>query len=391
MQREPLIELLLLVASRPSPRCLHQSQRAIQQTRSYISSSRLCAVKSATTGPPPSPSKLEKDPLLRPRKAAEIPVVSGDRTTISRIPVPKRDGDENFVPAVLSRPLGLRSPPEAGENSPVDRRTLRQKRQDFEDSERAKERRKLYLRTFLRPYYQEWTRVRHHDGKSFVSNPRLFKKEKALYFPNIWGQTLAKEGDGPDGGRDTTPILRGKVSVVGIQSGQWAEEQLKTFVGTDANPRLQELFKQNKDKLQRVDINVQGDVGRAWLVRLFSSGLRRTLPGEQWTRYFMVKLPRDVRRGLTDDVRDAMGFLNTQVGYVYLLDEDCKIRWAGSGPAWDGEVDGLNGGVERLLEEYKQADPTVKQDKETRKEMVTRISPFGGLSTQENANAAATG
>jgi len=65
----------------------------------------------------------------------------------------------------------------------------------------------------------------------------------------------------------------------------------------------------------------------------------------------MVKLPRDIRRGLTDDVRDAMGLLNSQVGYVYLVDSTCKIRWAGSGHAWKGEVEGLNAAVQRLIKE----------------------------------------
>jgi ATPase complex subunit ATP10 len=61
-----------------------------------------------------------------------------------------------------------------------------------------------------------------------------------------------------------------------------------------------------------------------------------------------------VGRGLTEDVRDAMGFLNSQVGYVYLLDTECRIRWAGSGHAWKGEVEWLNMGIKRLLEETKE-------------------------------------
>jgi ATPase complex subunit ATP10 len=75
------------------------------------------------------------------------------------------------------------------------------------------------------------------------------------------------------------------------------------------------------------------------------------IPEDRWDKYFMIKLPRDIRRGLTDDVRDAMGFLNSQVGYVYLVDSSCKIRWAGSGHAWEGEVEGLNAAVQRLIQE----------------------------------------
>lgn len=307
------------------------------------------------------------------------------RSAISKIPIPQGIKGEVFTPSPLSRPLGLRSAPQVGENSPLDTRTLAQKRADLADVAKSMERRQVYLRTFFRPYFQEWRRVDHHKGKSFVSNERLFKKEKALYFPNIWGQTLAEEGDGPDGGRDTTPALKGMVTVVGMQSGQWAEEQVKTFVGAEENPRLQELLDENDGKLQRVDVNVQGDIGRAMLVKLFQGRIRKTIPKDRWDKYFMVKLPRDVRLGLTDDVRDAMGFLNTQVGYVYLLDQDCKIRWAGSGHAWPGETDNLNNGVQRLLEEFRSVKPATT----SQKEKIARIAPFGTMSNPQPAAATA--
>lgn len=202
-----------------------------------------------------------------------------------------------------------------------------------------------------------------YKGKSFVSNERLFKKEKALYFPNMWGQTLSKDGQGPDGGKDTTPALRGKISVIGIQGNNWAEEMVDTFLSPNANPELQVLLEKDAPQLQRVHINVQSDIASAFLVKLFSYRLRSTIPEDRWDRYFMVKLPRDIRLGLSDDVRDAMGFLNTRVGYVYLLDQDCKIRWAGSGHAWKGEVESLNAGIKKLLEESTVAsqEPLLRQ------------------------------
>ncbi len=67
----------------------------------------------------------------------------------------------------------------------------------------------------------------------------------------------------------------------------------------------------------------------------------------------MIKLPRDIRKGLSEEARDAMGLLNSSVGYVYLIDSTCKIRWAGSGHAWEGEVEGLNAAIGRLIHEEK--------------------------------------
>ena len=70
---------------------------------------------------------------------------------------------------------------------------------------------------------------------------------------------------------------------------------------------------------------------------------------------------RDTGVGLTEDVRDAMGLLNSQVGYIYLLDPDCRIRWAGSGHAWAGEVDSLNAGIRKLVNEAKEPVPISRQ------------------------------
>lgn len=83
-----------------------------------------------------------------------------------------------------------------------------------------------------------------------------------------------------------------------------------------------------------------------------------------------------VKRGMTNEIRDAIGLLNSKVGYVYLLDGKCRIRWAGSGICEGDEKEGLAKGVRRLIEEAKQrkvekpvADapagsaPTAKTDK----------------------------
>jgi len=335
MGREDIYSLFISIAVRPHSRCLYQR-----------------CIRHASTANSPLPPKQNPGP-----KKPSIPLHVGlDRnpdalSAISRIPIPRGERGENFIPSVLSRPLGLEHPPLPGQNSPLDRRSLRERKDEFTSYAKALERRRVYLRSFFRPYFQEWRRTEHYKGKSFVSNERLFRRDKALYFPNIWGQTLAKEGDGPTGGRDITPTITGKISLIGMQSGQWAEEQVDTFFSPKHNPELPQIIEASNGLVQRIDVNIQGDWIRAWLVKIFSGRLRKMISPDRWDKYFMIKLPRDIRRGLTDDVRDAMGLLNSQVGYVYLVDSSCKIRWAGSGHAWEGEVAGLNAAVQRLVQE----------------------------------------
>jgi len=45
-----------------------------------------------------------------------------------------------------------------------------------------------------------------------------------------------------------------------------------------------------------------------------------------------------------------MGITNTRVGYVFLVDENLKIRWAGNGDAWPEEGKALENCTGLLLE-----------------------------------------
>lgn len=187
--------------------------------------------------------------------------------------------------------------------------------------------------------------MRHHEGKSFFANPKLLRPDSALFFPNLCGTTLSS------GGKviDTTPLLTGRVSVVTIFSSAWAENQTKSFTDAQHNRELRTVLAQN-DKIglaQQVDINVEENALKAGLVRLFAYRLRKMKEEKDWGRYFLV------RRGLTDEMREAMGILNKNVGYVYLVDGACRIRWAGSGVAEGEEGSYLVHGLKRLIEQLR--------------------------------------
>lgn len=193
------------------------------------------------------------------------------------------------------------------------------------------------------PYFREWSNMRMHKGKSFLAPPRLFKGDRALYFPNFYGQTLLKDKVL----RDTTPVLEDKVSIVSVFSSAWAENQAATFASKKSNPELHEVVKNSGGLAQMVQINVEENALKAMIVRLFMPSLRKRLGVDNWERYFLV------RRGITDQIRDAVGLLNSKVGYTYLLDGECKIRWAGSGVCEGDEKEGLVKGTMRLIEELK--------------------------------------
>lgn len=180
--------------------------------------------------------------------------------------------------------------------------------------------------------------MQYHSGKTFLSPPRLIRREKALYFPNLRGYTLAN----PYEIGDTTSALLGKVSIVSLFSGKWAADQTRTFLEDNEFERQWGLIAGGG--AQRVDINVEDDWMKAWIVRMSLGGIKRLRPEEEWGRYFVV------RRGFSSNVKQSLGIANGKVGYVYLVDEDCKIRWAACGEAAEGENEGLVRGVRKLTE-----------------------------------------
>lgn len=147
--------------------------------------------------------------------------------------------------------------------------------------------------------------------------------------------------------KDTTDVLQGRVSIVLVYSGQWAQSQTDSFLSEAQNPEMVRLLKAQPPSIQKVEINVEETRGRAALVWMFARGLRKIRMSDDWGRYFVV------RRGLTEDVRMDMGYVNGKVGYVYLVDWDCRIRWAGSGEAARGEKAGMVASAKRLLDAFK--------------------------------------
>jgi ATPase complex subunit ATP10 len=167
----------------------------------------------------------------------------------------------------------------------------------------------------------------------------MVRTEAALYFPNFHGNTLAEKG------ADTTNVLQGKISVVNVYSSQWGETQVQTFTGKKVNTPLHQLLAQSGHAVQMVDINIEENSIKAWIIALFQWRLRASKPKENWGKYFVVK------RGVSEQIRETIGLLNGRVGYVYLVDEDCKIRWAASGDAEGSEMDDLNRAVAKLVAE----------------------------------------
>ncbi len=94
------------------PTCQSRLQWPYRQASSIPQNSR-----PSTSATPPPPSPISNLPILPPN-------------------------DEAFTPKPLSRPLGQPNPPRSGQNSGIDHRTWRERRDDFFNYDKHLERRK---------------------------------------------------------------------------------------------------------------------------------------------------------------------------------------------------------------------------------------------------------
>lgn len=251
---------------------------------------------------------------------------------------PEPQDEDVFIPKPLGRPIGFRDPPQPGENTGTVKKKKDYSGMTFRQRNLAK--REDLVEQWGTNYFRDFKNIRkYRSGKTFMANSRIFKKQAAMYFPNFRGDSLAKKS------ADTTDVLKGKISVVNVYSSQWGEAQAQTFTGEKANPALHQLLEQSPHVVQMVDVNIEENKVKAWIVSMFSWRLRSQRPKEDWEKYFLVK------KDVNEKLRETIGLLNGRVGYVYIVDQDCKIRWAGSGNAEGSEMDDLNRGVAKLVSE----------------------------------------
>lgn len=228
---------------------------------------------------------------------------------------------------MLDRPIGVVDAPKYNDNDGVDRRSLKQKKEDMLNYDKHMERRKE-LEYELGKGFDDVKHFRKTGGKFWAAPPAYFRPDKALHMPNLWGKNLLGEYT------TTTPLIEGKVSIMRLFSAISGENQVKSF--TDDN---------DLHDAQIIDVNLPDSAIKEALVNLFKFNIRKQISKENYDKYFIT------RKGFSNEIKRAIRAENPYAGYIYLIDKQCRIRWAACGQATLDERAMLSKFVQSLKKE----------------------------------------
>ncbi|KAF5381328.1 hypothetical protein D9615_008389 [Tricholomella constricta] len=215
----------------------------------------------------------------------------------------------------LARPLGVTERP----TTLLKTRTQKVK-ELLTDSEARLNQRRHLIKEVGKGYYYDMNMTRKHGGKTWIAPKALIREDKALYLPNIKGKSIDTSEE-----KNTTTMCYGRITVLAMLGTRMSEVHVKGFVDpTNARYASHPLY-------QYVQVNLQENLLKSLLVKIFISSLRAVVPARLQPTYLVSSQNMEY-------VRDALGMTNSKVGYVYLVDENLKIRWGGCADATPEEA-----------------------------------------------------
>lgn len=287
------------------------------------------------------------------------------------------------------------------------------------------EERKQIVKTATRGYFYDFHSLRSHGGKTWMAPSTMIRSDRSLWFPTVQGTCLAdkKTRDTAElfrGKVSVVCILNSRISEVSPRGGgrrclsEWgasfstaspsrARQSHGRHASTQklidvltSSPHTRSLplpthtrplhlasrspfqtqehtksFYQptldlhgDNNSFQLVQVNLQPNLLKHYLISLFLSSLRSQIPPKLHKTYFLSKLdPQAVVTNLVEDPSgnnpplststtrgEELGIHNKHVGYTYLVDPDGKIRWAGCGFAEGEEREALLNCTSLLLD-----------------------------------------
>lgn len=232
--------------------------------------------------------------------------------------------------ATINRPFGLDKPALLNHKITETFQLGKIKHELFSAEARERRQKKLDYEIVHSPFYES-TSFSNTNGKIFTPPVSYFKADKSKYFPDFICKNIE--------GNQTSLfdiLVQKKVNIVRLFSTMSGENCIKTYFeqdGTNLANDGYEQFEKLYPNSQMIDINIPSNWAKGFLINLSSNSIKKLIPEGRRSNYFI--LPEHT---LQYDVRQKLNCDNMCSGYIYLLDQEGKIRWATSGYANEEEL-----------------------------------------------------
>ncbi|KAL6450132.1 ATP10 Mitochondrial ATPase complex subunit ATP10 [Candida maltosa Xu316] len=193
--------------------------------------------------------------------------------------------------------------------------------------DQAKERRQKQLDYDLKhsPIYEAKS-FQNTKGKIFTPPISYFKQDKSLYFPDFIAKTLT------GGSRSLYEALDDKISIITLSSAVTGEQCVRSYFKVDGKDYYStdyETFKEEYPKVQIIDINMPQSWIKGFIMNMGKGGLKKSLGDESRFKNYFI-LPSHI---MSAEIKEKLHCDNQCSGYIYIVDNMGKLRWATSGMA----------------------------------------------------------
>lgn len=221
----------------------------------------------------------------------------------------------------ISRPIGLPEPKVFGSQFSITK---------YFSPEARDQRRQQINYDLKHSQVYEYKSYTNTNGKIFRSPVSFFKGEKSLYFPNFIEKNINGERI------EFFKALAGKVNVIRVFQSVAGANATETYFKSGELDYLTKNYKdfvQKFPKVQLIDLNIPLDSLKNTILNMSKSNIKKSVPEERQLGYFI--LPHSV---FNHEVRENLLCDNNYGGYIYVVDEQGRIRWCTSGNSDEADV-----------------------------------------------------
>ncbi|CAI4035291.1 hypothetical protein SMKI_12G4410 [Saccharomyces mikatae IFO 1815] len=209
---------------------------------------------------------------------------------------------------------------------------------DMFDSEKTNHRVKELAVEFSKSGLYDVQVFQKTKGKLFIAPASYWKDDRALFFPHLVGTSMGDKKE-----QNIEDLLRGKTSIVRLFSTAAGDKLSSSYFQktanneksidylTDADARLS----LNNNNVQIIEVNLVENVVKSALVKTLARWANRV---PSWRQRFYFECSR---AQWPFSVREELFCNNVFSGYIFLVDQHLKIRWAACGEATPSEKEAL--------------------------------------------------